>query len=287
MKTAYTLAAILLAGTFAPAQELTPYTVVEIEQYLSVFKTNYKNKKVPQDDAVSILDNLLNAHKYIASKETKGEASKEQIKTKKKIVKFVALGLKARKRELVTLKCAKVLGEMGDKDGAKPLLRWMDSNVLDSKSANPNFVEAGFMSIARIGGEDKATLDFVLKNASGRGHQDMGVARHALKACYEWRALSGKNRQEFFKKISGWLGGLWSLKNGTDQKKRGGAEKKYNAVKSEGLKALTQLAGSKKTFRNPAEALLWWKDNKKRKWEPYVGVGFRKGGATSKEPAKG
>lgn len=282
MKTAYMLATILLAGTFASAQELTPYTVAEIEQYLSVFKTNYKNKKAPQDDAVSILDNLLNAHKYLVSKEAKGEATKEQLKAKKKIVKFVALGLKARKRELVTLKCAQVLGEMGDKDGAKPLLRWMDSTVLDAKSANPNFVEAGFQSIARIGGEDKTTLDFVLKNASGRGHQDVGVASHALKACYVWRSLSGKNRQEFFKKISGWLGGLWSLKNGTDQKKRGGAEKKYNIVKSEGLKALTELAGSKKAFRNPAEALLWWKDNKKRKWEPYVGVDFRKGGAQGK-----
>ena len=43
MKTAYTLAAILLAGTCVPAQELTPFTVVEIEQSLSVFKPTYKN----------------------------------------------------------------------------------------------------------------------------------------------------------------------------------------------------------------------------------------------------
>ena len=98
MKIAYMLAAILLAGTVASAQELTPYTVAEIEDFLAVFKANYKNKKQPQDDAVSVLDNLMNAHKYIASRQAKGEASKEELKTKKKIVKFVALGLKARKR---------------------------------------------------------------------------------------------------------------------------------------------------------------------------------------------
>ena len=109
MKTAYMLAAILLAGVFASAQELTPYSVEEVEDFLGVFKTNYKNKKMPQDDAVSVLENLLNAHKYIASRQAKGEASKDEIKAKKKIVKYVALGLKARKRELVTLTCAKVL----------------------------------------------------------------------------------------------------------------------------------------------------------------------------------
>ena len=275
MKTACALALFLFLSPIALSQELTPYSTVEIDNFLKVFKQSYKNKKAPEDDAVAVLEDLQKAHAYLTDREKKGEASKEEIKAKSSIVKAIALGLKARKRELVTLKCAQVLGAIGDHDGAKPLIRWMDGTVLDAKSANPNFVEAGFLSMARIGGEDNQTLDFVRKHASGK-HLDVGVAAQAMRASYEWRGLSGKNRKEFFKKISGWIGGLWSLKNGTDQKKKGGAEKKYNSVKEEGLRALNELSGTDKPFTNPAEALDWWGDNKKKKWEPYVGISFRK-----------
>ena len=122
MKTAYTLAGILLFGTIASAQELTPYSLEEIDQLLGVFKKSYKNKKAPEDDPVAVLEDLQKAHQYVSMREKKNEATKEELKAKTKIVKMIALGLKARKRELVTLKCARVLGVLGDKDGAKPLL---------------------------------------------------------------------------------------------------------------------------------------------------------------------
>ena len=147
MKISTTLVVILLAGMSVSAEEeLTPYTPEEVELFLQSFKKTYKNKKTPQDDAVAVLEDLEKAHKYISSRAAKGEASKEELSAKAKIVKLIALGLKARKREHVTLKCAQVLGALGERSGAKAFLKWMDNKVLDAKSANPNFVESGFSS---------------------------------------------------------------------------------------------------------------------------------------------
>ena len=175
---------------------------------------------------------------------------------------------------------------MEDKEGAKPLLKWMENVVLDAKSPNPQWVEYGFLSMAPPWNHahGRNTLDLVIKYASGR-HLDIGVANQALRAQYEWRELSGKNRKEMFEKTLGYLGGLWSLKNGTDQKKKGAAEKKYNAVKDEGLKALSLLSGHDKPFKNPDDARDWWKVNKKTKWQPYTGVKFRDKGAAKDKAA--
>ena len=270
------IALVLVAGVLAPvfAQDLTPYTLEEIDQFLKVFKQTYKNQKAPQDDAVAVLEDLQKAYEYLQAKVDKDEASPEEVKAQKAIVKAVILGLKARKRPLVTLDCAKALGLMGAKDGGKALMKWMDKTVLDAKSPNPQWVEYGFRSLAWIGGDDRNTLDLVRKYATGK-HLDIGVAAQAMRASYEWRSLSGKSRKELFGKILSYVGGLHSGMRGGDPKRRGDFEKRYNTVKDEGLKALWQLAGTEKAFADPPAARAWYKDNKKRKWTEYTGVSFR------------
>ena len=55
-------AVLLLLAPFVRAQaeeELTPYSVVEIESYLKVFNQTYKDKKLPEEDAVAVLEDLL------------------------------------------------------------------------------------------------------------------------------------------------------------------------------------------------------------------------------------
>ena len=275
MRVACALTVLLALGATALAEgeeELTPYSVPEIEQFLKVFKQTYNNTKQPEDDAIAVLADLQNAYRYIDSK---GDtASKDETKAQKKIISYVEKGLKARKRPMVTLECARALGKIGDPTGAKGLLRWMDKVVLDAKSVNPNWVETGFLSLARIGGEDKQTLDLLIAYSSGR-HVDISVAPPALRACYEWRSLSGKNRKELFEKVLNYLNSLWSNARGGDPKKRGLYDKRYKTVSEEGLKALKELSGADKSFANPEKALAWWKDNKRRRWEDYVGVSFR------------
>ena len=268
-------AVLLLLAPFVRAQaeeELTPYSVVEIESYLKVFNQTYKDKKLPEEDAVAVLEDLRKAYLYLQSKGA--ELSKEEESAQRDIVKQVAKGLKARKRPLVTLECANVLGRIGDPEGAKPLLQWMDRVVLDMKSVNTQWVEYGFRSMAAVGAEDSQTLDLLRSYATGK-HVDPSVASHAIAAVGNWRHLKGKSRKEMFDKILGFVGGLYSNSKGGDPKKRGSFEKKYKAVEEASLKTLSELAGVEKPFKDPTEAQGWWRDNKKAKWEDYVGPPYR------------
>lgn len=285
MKLAYGLALALLALAALPAraeeEEITPYGVPEIENFLKVFKQTYNNAKQPEEDAIAVLADLRKAYRYL---EARGEErTKEEEKAQDKILSTISKGLNARRRELVTLECARVLGEIGAEQGGKALAKWMDRTVLDAKSPNPQWVEYGFLSLAWIGGEDKAAMDLLEDYATGK-HVDIGVATQALRAAYEWRALSGKTRKDIFEKVVGYLGGLWSNSRGGDPKKRGTYEKRYKAVSEEGLKALNELSGAEKPFVNPEEALEWWQENKRRRWDDYTGPRFR-GKAAEGKPA--
>ncbi|NJN14616.1 MAG: hypothetical protein HC813_03065 [Planctomycetes bacterium] len=272
----------LLTGALR-AQEgeaLTPYEHSEVDNFLAVFKDSYGKKKIPQEDAIATLQNLVKAHRYFSSKGA--EATKEDAKTKEKIVKYIALGLKAKDREMVSWECAKALGVLADPDGQRPLLKWMEDVVLDDKAPPIQSVEAGFLSLALIGGEDKNTLDVIRSYATGK-HVDPEVAKHALRAVIEWRSLASKERKEHYEKISGYLLGLWSAMKGGETRTRGSFETKYNTVKENGLLALSELAGDGSKFTEPQAAAEWYKEHKKEKWEDYVGPRFRP--AASEKPS--
>jgi hypothetical protein len=275
----------ILPAASAQQEELVPYSIVEAENLMANFKALYKNKKTPEEDAVNALTGLVDAYRYFKSKGE--EATKDEQKAMEDIVKYVSRGLSARNRPRVNVECARALGTMGDEEGAKPLLKWMDRVVLDAKAPNSGWVEYGFRSMAWIGATDAATMDFVRSYATGK-HNDINVAAQALMATYEWRDLPGKERKESFNKIQQYLGGLHSLMRGTDVKKRGEAEQKYNTVKDNGLKALHLLSGETEAFADPDVAFQWWKENKKRRWDDYVGPRFRKKEAEKKpeEPKK-
>ncbi|MHC4547443.1 MAG: hypothetical protein ACYTEZ_01590 [Planctomycetota bacterium] len=276
MKLGLVLLTLLLAAGPARAQdkELTAYSVAEIEGLLQTFKQTYKNRKTPEEDAISALADLKKAYRYIAWKGD--DATKEEQKAQQKIVTLVARkGLFVKKRPLVALECARVLGEIGDPDAGPDLRKWME-RILDEKAVNTQWVEYGFQSLAWIGPQDSRTLDFVLSYATKGKHSDIGVASQAIKACYQWRRLDGKMRKQFFNKITGYVGGLYSNMRGGEAKYRATYEQRYNAVKSDALAALKELAGDGTVFTNPQEAQTWWNENKKRKWEEYIGPRFRK-----------
>ena len=292
MKIHIALFSVLLTAGVAFAQEteeLTPYSLQEIDQITNTFLSTYKNKKQPEEDAIAALGNLKKAYRYLhrARKEGEPEMSKDEVKSAKKIVALIAKkGLKVRKREQVALECARVLGEIGDPAGAKPLKKWLE-NVLDEKAPHPSWVEYGFQSLAWIGPQDSGTLDFILKYAATGRHPDMGVANHAIKACYVYRELNGKVRKEFFNKINGYVGGLYSQMRGGEAKSRATYEQRYNSVKENALTALAELAGDGSKFANPTESQEWWSTNKKRnKWEPYVGTRVRAAAAAKKAARK-
>jgi len=244
---------VLLSSAFAQEkeEELVPYSIAEAESLMDNFKSLYRSRKTPEEDAINVLKGLVDAYRYFDSK-SEEELTKDEEKAKRNIVKMVSRGLSARDRPRVNVECARALGTMGDEDGAKPLMKWMDKVVLDAKAPNSQWVEDGFLSMAWIGADDASTLDFVRGYATGK-HLDINVAAQAMRAAYEWRALDGKERKEFFKKIYQYLGGLHSAMRGSDAKKRGDAEQKYNAVKDSGLKALWLLSGLEKPFNNPDE----------------------------------
>jgi hypothetical protein len=269
------------------AEELT-FTDQEVQNFLATFDETYKNKDLPEADAVSTLANLKNAFLYLKSKGD--QRTKEQIKLQKEILDRVARkGLNARKRPIVNLECAKILGELGDPDGAPPLVKWLEG-VLEEKNINPQSVEYGFQSLAWIGPDDKATLEMVLDYATKGKHQDNTVAANAIKACYQWRELDGKTRKEFFEKICMYMGGLYSKAHGGEPKQRATYDARYKAVEQDGRDALRELGDGTTNFEDPEKARLWFNDNKKQKWETYVGPHFRKAAAPAgdaKEKEKG
>jgi hypothetical protein len=272
------LCLLLLGGgpILAQGGDPTPavsFTDQEIQMFLDTFDQTYKNKDLPQDDTVAALANLKNAYNFLKSK---GEQiTKDQEKLQKEIVERIAKkGLFARKRPLVNLKCAEILGEIGDQEGAQPLVKYL-GDVLDEKNPNPQAVETAFQSLAWIGPEDNRTLEFVLDYASKGKHPDITVAQHAIRACYQWRKLDGKTRKDFFDKIDMYLQGLYSKAHGGDPKQRGTYEQRYNACQADGLEALHELSTDGSKFEDPEKARAWYNDNKKGKWEDYVGPRFR------------
>jgi hypothetical protein len=274
MATRLLLALIFAAGlTWAEEKELTVYTVVEIDGLLQSFKQTYKNKKAPEEDAISAIIDLKKAYRYITSKGE--EATKEELKAKKDIISMIAKkGLFVRKRPQVTLECARVLGEIGDPAAANYMRKWME-RVLDEKSPNASWVEYGFQSLAWIGSTDRRTLDLMLDYATKGKHQETQVTAYAIKAVYQWRHFDGKTRKLFFNKINMYVGGLYNQMRGGDAKKRAVYEQRYNAVRNDAMAALKELAGDGTSFKNPEEAQKWWNDNKKRRWEEYIGPRFR------------
>jgi hypothetical protein len=268
-----------------PAEGLT-FEDSEIQMFLDTFDQTYKNKDLPQDDAVATLANLKNA--YLFLKGMGDTKTKEQAKLQKEIIERISKkGLTARNRSLVNLKCAEILGELGDPEGATPLLKWLEKTLDDSKSPNPSAVEYGFLSLALIGPDDTRALEFVLDHASKGKHPDNGVASNAMRACYEWREIDGKMRKEFFDKICMYLEGLHSGATGGDPKRRSTYEQRYNAVSSEGLRALKELSTDGTAFESPDKARAWFNDAKKGKWEKYVGPRFRKAAAAPPAPKEG
>ena len=262
-----------LAWTQDRAEELTPYSVTEVENLLHTFKQTYKNKNQPEEDAVSVLGNMKKAYLYLMRQRGEGDEpiTKEEEKAAEKIVDMIAKrGLKVRNRPLVSLECARVLGEIEAEDGAKDLGKWLEG-VLDEKAPLPQHVEYGFLSLAWIGPDHSPSRDLVLKYATTGKHNDIGVASQALRACYEWRELDGKDRKEFFEKILGYLGGLWSSMKGGEAKYRATYEQRYNAVKDHGLRALTELCTDGTKFTDPTAAQEWWNEHKKEKWDDYYG----------------
>ncbi|MFI5403098.1 MAG: hypothetical protein ACHQ1G_09190 [Planctomycetota bacterium] len=265
------------------AAEVVSFNDAEIQGFLDTFDATYKNKDLPQEDAVATLANLKGAYAYLKSL---GETrTKEQTKLQKDIVDHVKKGLNAKKRALVNLECAKVLGELGDPDGAKPLVRWLEIE-LDEKSPNPQSIEYGFLALAYIGPDDKQTLDLVLSYATKGKHQDNSVAANAIRACYNWRELDGKTRKDFFDQICMYLTGLHSQVKGGDPKNRATYEARYKAVEADGREALRELGDGTTVFDEPDKARAWFNENKKQKWEKYVGPRFRTAAAAGKEKEK-
>jgi hypothetical protein len=275
MATRLLLALFFAAGlTWAEDKDLTAYSLVEIDGLLQSFKQTYKNKKAPEEDAISAIIDLKKAYRYLASKGA--EITKEEEKAQKNIIGMIAKkGLFVKKRPQVALECARVLGEIGDMSASGYVRKWMEK-VLDQKSPNASWVEYGFQSLAWIGAEDSRTIDLMLDYATKGKHSETQVTAYAMKAVSEWRHLDRRVRKLFFNKINMYVGSLYSSMRGGDAKKRAVYEQRYNAVKNDALATLKALAGDGTTFKSPEEAQTWWNNNKKRKWEDYVGPRFRK-----------
>lgn len=257
-----------------PSEPETTFTLPEIENYLSSFDSTYKDRKQPEEDATSLLENLTKAYRFLEKKHAKGEAAEDEIKMKKRIVQEVMKGVRVRNRPLVTLECVKVLGEMGDRIAVREVLNWLDKTVLDAKNPQSQQVESGFLALALIGDNDDATLKFVISYATGK-HPDDTLPNLVIQQLPQWKSLSGKNRKELFERVLGYVGGLHSTQN------KGGAEGKtakerYERLQESAKLFFTELSGSPAPLADPAAAREWYNENKKRNWEEYVGVRFRK-----------
>jgi len=274
---------LVITAAFAQSEEgITPYAEDEVENYLNTFRKIYKDRAQPEEDAVSLIENLVKAYRYLG---TAPETIKSPEKLQEKIVKVIAQGLKARNRPLVNMECAKALGEMGSEEGVRPLVQWMDGVVLDAKSPHPQWVEYGFAALAKIGSDDRGSMDLLESYGTGK-HMEITVASHAITAIGNWKFLSGKDRKELFEKVHGYLSGLWSSWKGGDPKKRAEFERRYKAVEDSGLKTLTLLAGVEEQFADPTVVQEWWNEHKRDRWEDYVPPELRKKEEAEK-PAEG
>jgi hypothetical protein len=271
------LCLLLAAGAVALGQDreedLVPYSSEEVENLIETFLHTYKDKDVPEGDALSVLANLKKAWRYL---ESRGEdKTKDEEKLQRKVISLISeRGLFVRKRPSVSLECARILGELGAAAADEDLRKWLE-RVLDEKLPALRRVECGFQSLAWIGAQDGESLDLVLDYASKGKHRDSGVASLALRACYEWRHLEPRVREEFFGEIVDYLLGLWGGMGRGDFDERTKHEERYSAVRDEGLRCLEQLAGDGSKFANPLEADEWRKDHEKMKWQAYTGPRFR------------
>jgi hypothetical protein len=264
---------LLLMPLRAGAQEGgISYTNEEIKNLTSQFKSLAKDRKQPEDDAITSLGELVQAYEFLGKKGD--QATKDEQKVQKSIIDAMAWGLKRRKRPQVNLECAKALGRLGDKGGTKALVKWMDGTVLDSKTPNPEWVEYGFMALANIGDEG-AALDLIYDYGPKARHIDYSVADKALGAVPYWKKLSAKNRKELYNKI---LMQIQSLDSGRRQggNKQRIMQERFDRVKINGFKALQELAGESKPFANVTKATDWWKTNKGGKWQDFIGLNHRK-----------
>jgi len=284
MRIALPIALLVLAGSVRAQDGVTAYSATEVDNLIKVFKQTYKKTKVPQEDAIAVLEDLKKAYRYLIGK---ADQTKDDEKLAKSIVQTVVKGLNAGpKRTMVMMECSRVLGELGDEDAAKPLSRWMEKTVLDMKDPPTQLVEFGFQSMAWVGATDTSTIDLLRAYATGK-HLDPTVASHALNACYQWKLIKAKDRKMLCEKIIGYLAGLQANSRGGDPKKRGAFEQKYNTVKEAGLNAAWALSGSETKFEDAEKAMEWWQENKKRvKWEDYVGPKFREAAKPEEKPAE-
>jgi len=281
-----TLSLCLAASAWAQGkttEELTPYSVKEIEQYLDSFKSSYRKRDVPEEDAVAILTNFEKAYRYL---ESKGEdITKEEEDAKEDIVKMISRGLRARRRPTVTAECARTLGRLADPEAGRAVMRWM-SRVLDEKEANPLWVEYGFIALARIGGKkDRRIQDMILKEAL-RG-KDTTIQSQAYRAAYLYRELDGRVRKEWFEKMVRRVNGLYTQSVSGDPKQRGVYEKRYNEIKQHALKALNELSPPETNWDSPGQAYDWFQENKRGRWSDYAGIDFRKKDKEKKKDAPG
>lgn len=268
-----TLGMLLVVGAVALGQdsedELIPYSAEEVEALIETFLDTYKDKDVPEGDAVSVLADLKKAWRYL---ESRGKhRTREEEKLQKKVISLISKrGLFVRKRPWVSLECARILGELGAAEADDDLRKWL-KEVLDERSPDLRWVECGFQSLAWIGAQDSESLDLVLDYASKGKHRDSSVASMALRACYEWHHLEPKVRERLFGEILDYLLGLWGgAKDG-----RAKYEERYDTVREEGLRCLEQLAGDGSEFANPLEADEWKKTHEEMEWQPYTGPRFR------------
>jgi len=264
------------AASTAPKPPEVTFTTVEIEGYLNSFKGTYKNAKLPQEDAVSLLDSLKKAYRFLADKGD--QLTKDEAKLKQRIVDTVAKGLQVKNRDHVSQECAKALGELGDPAGAKPVAEWLDKVVLDSRTPNPVFLEYGFQALAYIGVEDPAILDdLIISYGTGR-HTDPGVATEVMKAVPNWRHLSGKNRKALFDRLNQYVGSVYNDRKNPER---------FDRIKDTALDMLTALAGEAQKFPDPPAVTKWWSENKKANWADYVGRPFQPKPADPKDKPAG
>jgi hypothetical protein len=263
MTTSRWIPVLLLAGALLAEAPPRPFTDEEIGRHLANFDASYENRELPQEDAVASMKSLRDAYRFL---EAPGEpVTNEQIKLKEEIVARAVKGLAAKKRWIVNLECARVLGELGDQRGAAPLAAWL-KGLLNEARPNPTAVDYGFASLAWIGPDEKESHRMVFSYAQGQ-HGDPAVAAAAMRACAEWRALDAETRKGFF---DGICAHLETLASARDEEGRA----RYEAVRKQGLDALRELGDGATRFESPARARAWFE--KRIKWEKYVGPRFRK-----------
>lgn len=248
--------ALLLVATGLLAEEaLRSYTDDEIRRHLDAFDGSVENRQIPEAEVADTASDLQAAFLYLKAL---GRLTERQVGFQQEILDRIVKGLTAKKRPIVNIHCARLLGEMGDPKGAAPLLAWVQV-LLKEPHPNPTAVEYGFRSLAWIGPTDGPARDLVLGCATGE-HGDAEVIAAAMRACAEWRELDGETRKEFFDRICTFVEVQAAARDG---------RKERHALVKEGLEALRKLAVLDARFASPAHAREWFRT--RTTWETYKG----------------